>query len=91
MDLAYLSGQRPGDVLRFTQRDIVEAAPRFGGKDLQALGDHVNDPDSGARTELGRLLDRIGVRTVRSLLAISNTRWKKANRRHAALAVSVGS
>lgn len=78
MDLAYLSGQRPGDVLRFTQRDIVDDALTVQqGKTSKRLAIMLTDPDSGARTELGRLLDRIGVRTVRSLWLLATPDGKR--------------
>lgn len=78
MDLAYLSGQRPGDVLRFTQRDIVDDALTVQqGKTSKRLAIMLTDPDSGARSELGRLLDRISARTVRSLWLLATPDGKR--------------
>lgn len=78
MDLAYLSGQRPGDVLRFTRRDIVEDALTVQqGKTSKRLAIMLTDQDTGTRTELGRLLDRIGARTVRSLWLLATPDGKR--------------
>ncbi len=78
MDLAYLSGQRPGDVLRFTQRDIVEDALTVQqGKTGKRLAILLTDPDSGTRSELGRLLDRISARSVRSLWLLATPDGKR--------------
>lgn len=78
MDLAYLSGQRPGDVLRFTQRDIVDDALTVQqGKTSKRLAIMLTDPDSGARSELGRLIDRIRARSVRSLWLLATPEGKQ--------------
>ena len=78
MDLAYLSGQRPGDVLRFTHRDIVDDALTVQqGKTSKRLAIMLTDPDSGARSELGRLLDRIRARSVRSLWLLATPDGKR--------------
>ncbi len=67
MDLAYLSGQRPGDVLRMTVRDLVDDAliVRQGKtrKQIRIL----LDGSDGRRSELGLLIDRIRRRPVASL------------------------
>jgi len=78
MDLAYLSGQRPGDVLRFTQRDIVDDALTVQqGKTSKRLAIMLTDPDSGGRSELGRLIDRIRARSVRSLWLLATPEGKQ--------------
>lgn len=64
MDLAYLTGQRPADVLRFTVHDLsdTELQVRQGktGKLLRIL--LTND---GSRNLLGQVVDRIKARKVR--------------------------
>ena len=68
MDLAYLTAQRVADVLKMTQRDIEnDALGVRQGKTSKRLGIMLTDPETGARTELGQLLDRITARPVRSL------------------------
>ena len=68
MDLAYLTAQRVADVLRMTQRDIEDDALGVRqGKTSKRLGIMLTDPETGVRTELGLLLDRITARPVRSL------------------------
>lgn len=67
LDLAYLSGQRPGDVLRFTVRDLVDDALVVRqGKTDKHLRILLTDQETGARTELGAVVDRIRARPVRS-------------------------
>lgn len=67
MDLAYLSGQRPGDVLRMTARDLVDDALTVRqGKSRKRIRIMLTDQD-GTRTELGRLIDRLKRRQVASL------------------------
>jgi len=67
MDLAYLSGQRPGDVLRMTMRDVVDDALVVRqGKTRKQIRIQLNDADGG-RTKLGQLIDRIKRRPVSGL------------------------
>jgi integrase len=61
MDLNYLTGQRPADVLKMRYSDIVDGAVEVRQnktkKRLRILLD-----DGGTRTELGHLIDRIRAR-----------------------------
>lgn len=70
MDLNYLTGQRPADVLKMRQADIkdgaLEVRQNKTGKVLRILLD-----DDGARTELGRVIDRIKGRKVSSLYLVA--------------------
>lgn len=70
MDLNYLTGQRPADVLKMRQADIkdgaLEVRQNKTGKVLRILLD-----DDGARTELGRVIDRIKGRKVFSLYLVA--------------------
>jgi len=77
MDLAYLTGQRPADVLKMRLTDVKDGAlevkpnktQKSSGKKLRIL---LDDPDHG-RTQLGQLLDRIRnrERKVASLFIVS--------------------
>jgi integrase len=72
MDLAYLSGQRPADVLRFNERDLVDDALQLKqGKTAKRLRILLTDQDTGQRSELGQLVDRLRARTVRSAWLIN--------------------
>lgn len=66
LDLAYLTGQRPGDVLRFTIHSLTndELHVRQGktGKFLR-----IRLAKDGARNYLGQVIDRIRARKVRGL------------------------
>ncbi len=78
MDLAYLSAQRPGDVLRFTVRDVVDDALQLKqGKTSKRLRIQLTDRETGLRTELGRLIDRIRGRTVQSPWLLSTPDGRK--------------
>lgn len=61
MDVAYLTGQRPADVLKMSLTDIKDGAlwirQNKTTKKLRVLLD-----DNGARTELGKVVDRIKAR-----------------------------
>lgn len=71
MDLAYLSGQRPGDVLRMTVRDIVDDTLAVSqGKTGKRIRIRLADED-GRRTELGCVIDRILGRKVTSLYLVA--------------------
>lgn len=82
MDLNYLTGQRPADVLKMKETDIREGAleVRQGktNKKLRILLDN----EDGRRTELGKLIDRIRARTrkVRSLYLIATPTGIHLNR-----------
>ena len=81
MDLAYLSGQRPGDVLRFTARDVVDDALRVRqGKTHKYLRIQLTDLDTGVRSELGRLIDRIRTRPIQSLWLLATPDGRKMTR-----------
>lgn len=70
MDLNYLTGQRPADVLKMRQADIkdgaLEVRQNKTGKVLRILLD-----DEGVRTELGRVIDRIKARKISSLYLVA--------------------
>ncbi|MBP6711996.1 MAG: tyrosine-type recombinase/integrase, partial [Propionivibrio sp.] len=81
MDLAYLSAQRPGDVLKFTVRDIVEDALAVKqGKTSKRLRIELTDKDTGRRTELGLLIDRIRARTVQSIWLLATPDGRQMTR-----------
>ena len=66
MDLAYLTGQRPADVLKHTWQSITDEALLVRqGKTKKFL--RVQFETDGARNELGRLIDKIKARKVRGL------------------------
>ena len=82
MDLSYLTGQRPADVLKMAEKDIrdgaLEVKQNKTHKRLRILIDNVD----GTRTELGNLLDRIRARPrkVRSLFLIATPSGVVLNR-----------
>ena len=81
MDLAYLSGQRPGDVMRFTARDVVNDALHVKqGKTNKHLRIQLTDLDTGMRSELGRLIDRIRARPIQSLWLLATPDGRKMTR-----------
>lgn len=58
-DLAYLTGQRPADVLRMRMTDVRDGALEVQqGKTRRKLRIRLNREDGG-RTELGKLIDRL--------------------------------
>lgn len=62
MDLAYLTGQRPADVLKMRLADIKDGALELQqNKTKKKLRILLDDPEGG-RTKLGLLLDRIKAR-----------------------------
>lgn len=68
MDLAYLSGQRPDDVVAFSKRHIVDDALIVKqGKTTKLLRIDLTDRETGKRTELGQVIDRIKARPVTSI------------------------
>ena len=78
MDLAYLSGQRPADVLKFTARDVVDDALLVQqGKTAKRLRIQLTDRETGVRSELGLLIDRIRARTVQSIWLLATPDGKK--------------
>lgn len=65
LDLAYLSGQRPGDVLRMKLSDIRDGALEVRqGKTKMKLRIMLDLDGGKTRTELGMLIDRIRERPV---------------------------
>lgn len=82
MDLNYLSGQRPADVLKMSVTDIKEGALEVRqGKTNKRLRILLDLAD-GSRTELGLLLDRIRARPrrVSSLFLVSTPAGVQLNR-----------
>lgn len=82
MDLNYLTGQRPGDVLKMSETDIKDGALEVRqGKTNKRLRILLDRPD-GTRTEFGQLLDRIRARPrkVRSLYLIATPGGVPLNR-----------
>lgn len=82
MDLNYLSGQRPADVLKMSVTDIKEGALEVRqGKTKKRLRITLDSPD-GTRTELGQLLDRIRARPrkVSSLFLVATPAGVPLNR-----------
>lgn len=82
MDLNYLTGQRPADVLKMTVKDIKEGALEVRqGKTNKRLRILLDLPD-GSRNELGLLLDRIRARSrkVSSLFLVSTPAGVPLNR-----------
>jgi integrase len=72
LDLAYLTGQRPGDVLRFERRHIVDDALELRqGKTKKKLRIMLTDAETGTRSQLGLLVDRLGSRKVLSAWLIA--------------------
>ena len=80
MDIAYLTGQRPADVLKMRLADIkdgaIEVQQNKTKKKLRILLD-----DGGIRTELGKVIDRIKARDrkVASLFLIATPAGKALN------------
>lgn len=82
MDLNYLTGQRPGDVLKMKEIDIRDGALEVQqGKTKKKLR-ILLDNENGVRTELGRLVDRIRARPrkIRSLYLIATPTGTRLNR-----------
>ena len=80
MDLAYLTGQRPADVLKFRQSDIIDDALTLRqGKTSKRLRILLTD-DTGQRTDLGRLIDRIRGRAVTSVFLLSTDNGRALTR-----------
>jgi len=67
----YENGERPGDVLKMTVRDIVDDALTVSqGKTGKRIRIRLTGED-GERTELGRVIDRILCRKVTSLYLVA--------------------
>lgn len=81
MDLAYLSGQRPSDVVAFSKRDLVDDALTVKqGKTKKRLRINLTDDATGERTELGKVIDRIKARTVSSTKLLCTAEGKALTR-----------
>ncbi|AUH53599.1 integrase [Chromobacterium sp. ATCC 53434] len=81
MDLSYLTGQRPGDVLKMRETDVRDGALEVKQNKTRArLSIQLYRAD-GSRTELGLLLDRIRARPrkVRSLFLIATPAGQPLN------------
>lgn len=73
MDLNYLAGQRPADVLKMMETDIRDGALEVKQNKTKKRLRILLDNDDGTRTELGQLIDRIRARPrkVRSLYLVA--------------------
>ncbi|WP_114152802.1 phage integrase [Chromobacterium haemolyticum] len=81
MDLSYLTGQRPGDVLKMRETDVRAGSLEVKQNKTRAkLSIQLNRVD-GSRTELGLLLERIRSRPrkVRSLFLIATPSGQPLN------------
>jgi integrase len=77
MDLAYLTGQRPSDMLKFGPRDIVDDALEVQqGKTGKRLRIMLTDAATGARSQLGQLIDRLLQRKVVATRFVVNEHHK---------------
>lgn len=73
MDLAFLSGQRPSDVLRFGPRDIVDDTLTLQqGKTAKRLRIMLTNATTGERTQLGQLIDQLLQRKIVSTRFVVN-------------------
>lgn len=82
MDLSYLTGQRPGDVLAMSVTDVRNGALEVKqGKTKKKLRILLDNPD-GTRTGLGKLIDEIRGRSrkVKCLLLIATPSGAPLNR-----------
>lgn len=81
MDLSYLTGQRPGDVLKMRETDIRNGALEVKQNKTRAKLSIQLDRSDGVRTELGKLLERIRTRSrrVRSLFLIATPTGQPLN------------
>lgn len=79
MDLNYLTGQRPADVLRMRFADIKDGALEVQqGKTTKKL--RIVLESDGQRTGLGRLIDRVRGRAVSSLFIVATPAGKPLSR-----------
>lgn len=71
MDIAYLTGQRPADVIKMRMSDIQDGALEVKqGKSNKKLRIMLNRED-GTRTRLGQTLDKFASRKVRSIYLVA--------------------
>jgi integrase len=81
LDLAYLCGQRPDDVVSISERHIVgDALQVRQAKTKKFLSIQLTDASTGVRTELGQLIDTIRARPVRGLKLLLNMQGKPLTR-----------
>ena len=81
LDLSYLGGQRPEDVIGASEQHIVGDVLKVRqGKTKKYLSIYLTDPETGLRTELGRFIDRIRARPVRGFKLLLNMRGKPLTR-----------
>lgn len=74
MDVAYLSGQRPEDVVAISERHIVNDGLMVKqGKTGKFLRIELTDAETGMRNQLGHLVDRLRARPVRHRLKLHYT------------------
>lgn len=79
MDLAYLTGQRPADVLKITRASVTDAALMVKqGKTGKMLS--IQLEEDGERNALGRLLDAIKARKVSGLHLLMTAGGLKLNK-----------
>ena len=79
MDLNYLTGQRPADVLKMRFADIKDGALEVQqGKTTKKL--RILLESGGQRTGLGRLIDRVRGRAVSSLFIVATPAGKPLSR-----------
>ncbi len=79
MDLAYLTGQRPADVLRFTIHDVTDTELMVRqGKTGKLL--RIQLTGEAGRNYLGQVIDRIRARKVRGLHLLMTSRGLVLNR-----------
>jgi integrase len=73
MDIAYLTGQRPADVLKMMETDLRDGALEVKQNKTKKRLRIILDNDQGVRSELGLVLDRIRARPrkVRSLYLVA--------------------
>ncbi len=82
MDVAYLTGQRPADVMKMMETDIRDGALEVRqGKTNKRLR-ILLDKEDGTRTELGKAIDRIKARPrkIRSLYLVATAAGGPLNR-----------
>lgn len=82
MDIAYLTGQRPADVLKMMETDIRDGALEIRQNKTNKRLRIMLNRDDGSRTELGKVLDRIRERPkkIRSLYLVAMPEGGSLNR-----------
>lgn len=82
MDLAYLTGQRPADVMKMRWADIQDGALEVRQNKTARYLRILLDGEDGRRTELGQLLDRIRgrERKIRSMYLVATPEGVPLNR-----------